>query len=117
MNITPIQERRLQQVKDEIVFLEKEDQKKGWLFVLILSLVQVILIYLLEYLFHLLTDKKSFVVYLQEYGWLRFFTSWIFWLLFDYVVMVSGKKKQLKLKKWELLELNKRYGLTEETVS
>lgn len=117
MNITPLQERRLQQVKDEIVFLEKEVQKKDWLFALRLSWIIVMLVYIVEYLFYLLTEKKSLPVYVKEYGWLKILTNWIVWFLVNYVMMVMSNKKQLKLKKRELSELIKKYGLTEETVS
>jgi len=114
MNLTPLQERRLQQVKDEIVLLEEKVEKKDWLFALRLSWITVMAIYITEYLFDLLTEKKSLPVYVHEYGWLRILTGWIFWFVFDYVLMVSGNKKNLKLKRKELADLNKRYGLTEK---
>jgi hypothetical protein len=99
MSLTPLQERRLQQVKDEIVFLEKEIKKKDWLFILRFSWITVMVIYITEFLFDFLTVKKSLLVYVHEHGWIRILMSWIFWFVFDYVVMASGNKKNLRLKK------------------
>jgi hypothetical protein len=50
MNLTPLQERRLQQVKDEIVFLEKQTKKKGIGFAIWFSLVCIILGNIVGYL-------------------------------------------------------------------
>lgn len=117
MNLTPLQERRLQQVKDEIVFLEKEIKKKDWLFVLRFSWITVMAIYITEFLFDLLTVKKSLPVYVHEHGWIRILMSWIFWFVFDYVVMASGSKKNLRLKRKELADLQNKYVLTEKAAS
>ena len=117
MNLTPLQERRLQQVKDEIVFLEKEVKKKDWFFVLRFSWITVMAIYITEFLFDLLTVKRSLPVYVHEHGWIRIFMSWIFWFVFDYVIMASGNKKNLRLKRKELTDLQNKYGLTEKAAS
>jgi hypothetical protein len=117
MNLTPLQERRLQQVKDEIVFLEKQTKKKGIGFAIWFSLACIIFGNTVGYLTEFLTDHKSLSVYIHNYGWLGLLRSWIIWLLASYFFIVRGNHQMLKLKRKELSELNKRYGLTEKATS
>ena len=41
----------------------------------------------------------------------------VFWFGFDYVMMVSGNKKNLALKRKELADLHEKYGLAEKAAS
>jgi len=74
MNLTPLQERRLQQVKDEIVFLEKQTKKKGIGFAIWFLLVCIILGNIVGYLTEFLTDHKSSSVYIHNLWLSRSFT-------------------------------------------
>jgi hypothetical protein len=117
MNLSPLQERRLQQVKDEIVFLEKQTKKRGIGFAIWFSFVCMVSGHLVSYLIEFLIDRTSLSVYVHNESWLNFLRSWIIWLLATYFFIVRGNHQALKLKRKELAELNRKYSLTEETTS
>lgn len=117
MNLTPLQERRLQQVKSEIIFLEKQIKKRGIGFAIWVSLACMISGHLVVYLFELLINHKSISVYIYGQSWIHFFRSWIIWMLATYFFMVRSNHQALKLKRKELQELNRKYGLARETSS
>lgn len=117
MNLTPLQERRLQQVKDEIVFLEKQTKKRGIGFAIWFSLCCIIVGHLVVYLIWFLIDRKSLSEYFHNYGWTDLLRSWLIWLLATYFLIVHGNHQALKLKRKELEELYRRYGLIEEESS
>lgn len=81
MNLTPLQERRLQQAKDEIVLLEKQIRKKGFGFALWFSLLTVVIAGVVVYLFEWITDHKSPADFVKDYGWRSLLWNWIFWFL------------------------------------
>jgi hypothetical protein len=115
MKLTPLQERRLQQVKDEIIFLEKQIKKRGVGFAVWFSLVCMIFGYVASYFIEFLIDHKSFSVYIPQESWVSFLRSWIIWLLATYFFVVRGNYQALKLKRKELEDLHRKYRLTEET--
>jgi len=117
MSLTPIQERRLKQVEDEIVFLQKEKEKKGLWYALRLSWIVVMLVYISNFFFALLLENTSLSDYVNEYGWKKILTSWAFWFLVDYFFVVRGNHQTLKNKKKELAKLRIKYGLVEKAVS
>lgn len=115
MNLTPLQERRLQQVKDEIVFLEKQTKKKGLGFAIWFSIASIIVGNLVTYGFEFLVNHKTFSVYIHDNGWRSLLFSWVIFLLSIYFFVVRGNHQALKLKRKELEELHKKYGLNEMT--
>jgi hypothetical protein len=114
MNLTPLQERRLEQVKDEIVFLEKQTKRRGIGFAIWFSLVCIILGNLVSCLIGFLIDHKPLTVYIHDYSWMSFFRNWVIWLLATYFFVVRSNHQALKLKRKELEELRKKYGLIRE---
>ena len=114
MNLTPLQERRLQQVKDEIVFLEKQTKKKGTGFAIWFSLGCIIFGNLVVYLIGFLILHKSLSAYLHDYGWPDLLRSWLIWLLATYFFIVRGNHQALNLRRKELEQLHRKYGLSEE---
>ena len=113
MNLTPLQQRRLQQVEDEIVFLEKQTKKKGIGFAIWFSLACIVFGHLVVYLPALLIKHKPLSVYVQDFGWPDLLRSWLIWLLATYFFIVRGNHQALKIKRKELEELNRRYGVIE----
>jgi len=117
MNLTPLQERRLQQVKNEIVFLEKQTKKKGIGFAIWFSLASIIVGNAVSYFIEFMTVHTALSVYIHNYGWPGLLRSWFIWLLATYFFIVRGTYQALKLKRKELAELNRKYGLTEKAAS
>jgi hypothetical protein len=117
MNLTPLQERRLRQVEDEIIFLQKEVEKKGIWFALRFSWMTVMIFYIVGYFFDYLFDRTLLTDYVNEFGWIKILTSWIFWFLIDYHFIVRENNRRLRAKIKELAELKIKYGLTKKAVS
>lgn len=117
MNLSPIQERRLLQVQNEIAFLEKEAKKKNAWFAIWLSGIAVFVSYLVGYFIDWAMDGTSVPDYVKANGWLRILSGWVFWFLTGYFFFVRSIHQNLKIKKKELAGLKIRYGLHQETVS
>lgn len=117
MSLTALQERRLKQVKNEIVFLERQTKRRGIGFAIWFSLVCTVLGNMVSYFIEFLIDRKAITVYVHENSWVSFLRNWIIWLLVTYFFAVRSNHQALKLKRKELEELHKRYGLTEEKTS
>ena len=105
MSLTPIQERRLRQVEDEIIFLEKEIEKKGIWFALRLAWITLMAGYLGGYFLDYLLERKSLSAYIHEFGWIKILTGLLFWFAIDYFFIVKENHRSLRNKK--LIELKR----------
>lgn len=114
MNLTPLQERRLRQTKDQIAFFEKQVQTKGAWYVIRSALFYTMLFYAMDFLAGIFIDKKSLMQYFAGFSWLKLLFNWMVWVGIQYLIVIKGNSKQLKRKKKELQELKKRYALIED---
>lgn len=114
MNLTPLQERRLRQTEDQIVFLKKQVQTRGAWYVIRSALFYVVLFYTIDFLTGIFIDKKLLMQYFADVSWLKFLFNWIVWIGIQYLVLIKDNNDQLKHKRRELQELRKRYALTED---
>ena len=117
MSLTPLQERKLRQTEDQIIFLEKQTKKQDVLFAVQSAWMMVIGIYIVGYFFDLITEGKSLPAYVNDEGYGEIITGFIMWFIIDYFLFVKGGRSELKRTKKKLEQLKKRYGLTKETVS
>lgn len=117
MSLTPLQERRLLQVQQEIAFFEKQTSKRRVWFAVWFSAVTVIIIYSINFFGDWITDATSISSFVSSLSWVKIVGTWVFWFLFDYFFFVRSNFQQLKLKTKELSQLKAKYDLVEEPLS
>ncbi len=113
MNLTPLQQRRLQQTKEEISFYEKRLRKKGIPIYLKASVFVVAAIFLFNLLWDVFIEKKTWANAIAIFNWKETAIQFLFWLLV-YYYFFRGEGYQLRNKKKELAMLRKKYGMEDE---
>ena len=117
MSLTPLQERRLKQTEDQVIFFEKQIREKGVWYAARFAFVLVIGFYIVGFLFDYFIEKKPLQQYVNEFEWGKLLFSFLFWFGVNYFFEVRSNHQQLKKTKRELEQLKKKYGLVEEPVS
>lgn len=110
MNLTTLQQRRLELTEDELTRLETSAKKHGTFFWVKLTLLFIVLAFTIEILWSVLIDKETLVNSFNNYNWRSLAVGFVAMLIMNvWLYRVSGS--QIKSKRKELTMLRKKYGV------
>ena len=116
MNLTPLQQRRLELTEKELSQLETAAKKHGTFFWVKITFLFIFFALMAELVLAVVMDKQSFGNFLNSYNWRSFLVSSIVMLLLN-VWLFRVSASQIKNKKKELDDLRKKYGMGLETTA
>ncbi|HZI01436.1 MAG TPA: hypothetical protein VEX63_09820 [Flavisolibacter sp.] len=113
MSLTKLQQRRLQQTKDEMAHLKEKVARASLLLVAWFTLIWVTLFLLFDILFEMSVDKISFSQAWNNSKWTKLAFQFLIWFVFHYFTLIKWPEYSLKAKQKELDDLKHRYGADE----
>lgn len=110
-----MQERKYEQLKEEILYYQKETETKGFGYAFRWGLILTFFILAFDFIWSISVDKESMSAWITVLGWKRFAVSFIVYIAIFYLWEVRNNHRQLRNKKNELRKLLQQNPSLEKT--
>jgi hypothetical protein len=112
MSLTSLQDRRLNQLKQDIAYYQERVGKTTIRHVLGFTLISVICFSLTDLLFDMSVDRVRFYQWVNSFKRIKLPLLFSFWFLFNLYFIYISPRHTLKRKQAELADLERRLGAT-----